>query len=715
MDDQELTAPRRWPLILAAVATLVWIAMVGALIIEGVQPNAIQRLLGVDMQVLDAIANLSFGVTAPLAILWLIALRLRDRSGARAEAAAHLALSLDTTDARLASAHAALQALHGSIDQLGERVAATGTTLADQARALGTAHESWSATSTALGSASDAASAAAAALTAAAPMALGQAGDLAALLTQAEADMRRQQGESAAMIATLHDALRAASDAALQRAAQSVEAIEALAAASGRATSALQGPAEQLTIAVDAAFTRTAAAMDASRDGVHAQTSALLTSVDQARITLDQIGGEAAREIHKRLETLLRAAEDLGAQLETQQIRSRDMVDQVERGFGVLDAKLSNSVASGNVALDTFTAKTTAARDSVHRLVEPVGEVHSALVAVEARVVALSGSTTQAIDALASALPAAIPHISAIAAQLDGLYDRAEALAAPIEDGQSVIAASQAQMDATRAAMETAAARLTTELGTAREHLDAIEQQAGSTALSASAQLIDVFARVREIAAQTSGTMRETLSGVVDEAEAALDKAGTAKAESAFGAPVRARIAELEDVSGRAAKAAQAASERLTRQLVDLTKTVATVEARIDEVDAHYDVRLRDDIAHRSAALLESLKGTAVDIAGLLAIEVSDTDWDRYLKGDKGLFARRTVKLIDGGTARVIARHFKHDPEFRVQATRYIEEFETLIGRAQGSRDGKSLAVTLLSSDIGKLYVALAQGTERIR
>jgi hypothetical protein len=31
------------------------------------------------------------------------------------------------------------------------------------------------------------------------------------------------------------------------------------------------------------------------------------------------------------------------------------------------------------------------------------------------------------------------------------------------------------------------------------------------------------------------------------------------------------------------------------------------------------------------------------------------------------------------------------------------------------TRDGNALGVTLLSSDMGKLYVALAQGIERLR
>ena len=46
---------------------------------------------------------------------------------------------------------------------------------------------------------------------------------------------------------------------------------------------------------------------------------------------------------------------------------------------------------------------------------------------------------------------------------------------------------------------------------------------------------------------------------------------------------------------------------------------------------------------------------------------------------------------------------------------RYIHDFEAMLRRVLSSRDGNPLGVTLLSSDMGKLYVALAQAIERLR
>jgi hypothetical protein len=46
---------------------------------------------------------------------------------------------------------------------------------------------------------------------------------------------------------------------------------------------------------------------------------------------------------------------------------------------------------------------------------------------------------------------------------------------------------------------------------------------------------------------------------------------------------------------------------------------------------------------------------------------------------------------------------------------RYIHDFEAMLRRILADRDGSPLGVTILSSDMGKLYVALAQAIERIR
>ena len=58
---------------------------------------------------------------------------------------------------------------------------------------------------------------------------------------------------------------------------------------------------------------------------------------------------------------------------------------------------------------------------------------------------------------------------------------------------------------------------------------------------------------------------------------------------------------------------------------------------------------------------------------------------------------------------------FERDSDFREHVSRYIHDFEAILRQVLSTRDGHALGVTLLSSDMGKLYVALAQAIERLR
>ena len=94
---------------------------------------------------------------------------------------------------------------------------------------------------------------------------------------------------------------------------------------------------------------------------------------------------------------------------------------------------------------------------------------------------------------------------------------------------------------------------------------------------------------------------------------------------------------------------------------------------------------------------------------------MTDTAWASYLRGDRGVFTRRAVRLLDAGEAREILVHYEEDNDFRDHVNRYIHDFEAMLRNVLSTRDGMPLSVTLLSSDAGKLYVALAQAIERLR
>jgi hypothetical protein len=241
------------------------------------------------------------------------------------------------------------------------------------------------------------------------------------------------------------------------------------------------------------------------------------------------------------------------------------------------------------------------------------------------------------------------------------------------------------------------------------------EQNGRKLVDSAAPQMIEAMLRVRETAAQAADHAREALGSVIPEAADALGRASGEAMDRALLDRVEKQMAEITAAAEQAVQAATKASERLMREMLTISETSAAVEARISEAKTEAAANDEASFSRRVALLIESLNSAAIDVTKILSNEVTDTAWASYLRGDRGVFTRRAVRLIDSGEARDIARHYEQEPEFREHVNRYIHDFEAMLRRILASRDSSPLGVTMLSSDMGKLYVALAQAIERLR
>jgi hypothetical protein len=153
----------------------------------------------------------------------------------------------------------------------------------------------------------------------------------------------------------------------------------------------------------------------------------------------------------------------------------------------------------------------------------------------------------------------------------------------------------------------------------------------------------------------------------------------------------------------------------VAKQLGELNDMTTSLEGRIADTINSFESVKDDSFARRMLILTESLNSTAIDVTKILSNDVTDTAWAAYLKGDRGVFTRRAVRLLDSREAKIIAKHYADDSDFREHVNRYVHDFEGIMRLLLSTRDGNAIGVTLLSSDIGKLYVALAQAIERLR
>lgn len=174
-------------------------------------------------------------------------------------------------------------------------------------------------------------------------------------------------------------------------------------------------------------------------------------------------------------------------------------------------------------------------------------------------------------------------------------------------------------------------------------------------------------------------------------------------------------LGKLEQTAAHASGVGREAAIQLRDQLVKVNELTGNLEQRVSRARELAEEQVNNDFTKRMALITDSLNSAAIDITSALSTEVADTAWDAYLKGDRGIFTRRAVALVDKSTAKSIGALYISDEAFKANVSRYIHDFEALLRATLSTRDGHVLSVTMLGSDMGKLYVTLAQAIERFR
>lgn len=510
---------------------------------------------------------------------------------------------------------------------------------------------------------------------------------------------------------------------AAQKLAAHLSRVESVSANAG---TQLEDAASRMTDAIDAALNRAATAGDAARQNMDAQGAAMMALVEQTQAALARTGANSADAIARRVDDVTEKLEAMGALLASQSETTsvlltsvRDNLEGVDTQFETLDAKgvqRTERLAAALATLDhhatTLTATLATGTTTADTLISRTESLMTALDASAREIDETLPGAFDRLDVKAAASRAKIAETAPIVTQIE--RDASSALDRLIE-AESLIAKQRAALAGLAGDTESrlrssgeAAAKLVAAVESAEETTRRLAEGAG-------AQLIDAMVRVRETANAAADRAREAIGAVIPEATAQFSAASREALTKAITQEVEAQIADLATTAEQAVETATKASDRLMRQMLTIAETSAAVEARIADARTEAEASDRDNFARRVALLIESLNSTAIDVTKIMSNEVTDSAWASYLRGDRGVFTRRAVRLLDAGDVKEIARKYDDESDFREQVNRYIHDFEAMLRNVLATRDGSSLGVTLLSSDMGKLYVALAQAIERLR
>ncbi len=440
---------------------------------------------------------------------------------------------------------------------------------------------------------------------------------------------------------------------------------------------------------------------------------AVAVLVGETRTELAALGDADLRLVDDRITATVAVIDNLGRQITACGDQSSRVTATVEAEFGVLEQQFRLAERDGETRLAAMADQIGAVRTSIEHLNEPIREVHTSLGDVDAQVAHIGIASTD----LTARLNA---DFGVTAAAFAGMHEGAAALLrettllkAETAEGSAAIAAVSDRFAGERAAFAAAAATLGTTFDRAREVLDTLAAATAEVSAGTADELGRTFERAHRLAEANTAALRDMLTAVIREAEDALGKSGAEIAEAAFGQPIRGELAAIGIATGQAGELAEAAARRIAVQVRAVGTLVDGVNDKVGEMETRLDVRARDTLSARSSRLIAMLATASVDVTRLLSMDAGEQAWVRYLKGDRSIFARRAVRLIDRPMSVKIARHFAHDPQFNDEASHYLDLFEQLARRLMTDPDGDALLATVVSSDIGKLYVAIARASGR--
>ncbi|HEX8387436.1 MAG TPA: hypothetical protein VF636_00340 [Sphingomonas sp.] len=577
-------------------------------------------------------------------------------------------------------------------------------------------------------------------LSEAATLAQGGVGALLAALPRTQegvtevARVLDRAGESAAEHASvlrrelveLADRSREADATASGSAKALAERIAEMDARSDSAGARLDAVSAQLAQTVDALVARTTATVDGARQGIAAQGEAMVAAVAKHQARLDHAARVSAEALAERIATVEDVIERISGRLDAQRASGDLIVEHLRTGIVDVEGRLNRLHAEGGERAQMLAASISALGGSADAMTEAlkagdamatrtIGTTESLLIALDAATREIDETLPDALGRLDGRITAtkrllgeAKPELLALVTAAESTHDAIEAVAGVVADQRRTLDQLSGQL------LET--------LGTGRAKAEALSVTVDETidrtrrfADEAAPQMVQSLLRVRDSAAAAAENAREALASVVPDAVARLESAGTDALRRAASTTVERQIHALAQATEAAVDAAARAAERIAHEAQAIVERTAVVEAHIATAREERDGQERESLSRRVAGLIESLNSASIDVTKMLAPDVSDSAWAAYLKGDRGVFTRRAVRLLEGGDARDVARLYDADDGFRDATNRYIHDFEAMLRDVLKHPDGQPLSITLLSSDMGKLYVALAQAIERLR
>ncbi|WP_265563145.1 hypothetical protein [Sphingomicrobium arenosum] len=502
------------------------------------------------------------------------------------------------------------------------------------------------------------------------------------------------------------------------------EQFSALQQFGGDSFDAIERSRRETATMVDELLNRSRSTIEEIRDGLEAQGQAVDVLVTRAQTGMEDLGTGAVGALYEQIEQTEGALSRIGEQVRERDEQARAMIAGLDEGLGALGQRFEALGSDGDARAERIAATLSTVREQLAATSEEAREQDGMLDTLATRsegirdtLAQLSnflnqqlagdiGGAQDAIDRLSGAGDSLVPQLAEMRSNADETGEAIERAGARITENREALAALVEGLDS---GTRDAQARL----ADLQQSITILQDDAKSLTAETGPALLDALVQVQEASARAREAAREAIAKAIPEAAGNLSAEARKALENAVEDVVLSQMKELDTLSARAVDAAKGASDRLSAQMLSIGQTAAALEDHLAHVEEEGREAQSERFTHQVSLLMESLNSAAIDVEKILSDDVDDKSWAAYLKGERGVFTRKAVRLLSQGEAREIGDIYDSDPEFRGAVNRFIHDFEAMLRRVLAERDGGMIGVTLMSSDMGKLYAALGQAIER--
>ncbi len=529
---------------------------------------------------------------------------------------------------------------------------------------------------------------------------------------------RTAQTEMTAMVATLgkiQDAGTAAQQSLAELTDKSGQSLDSLAIEAERIKTSL---AEQLQEAEAGSSQLTALLQKTAAETVAA--------IHKTRAELATEASESAQAMRDDLDALEAALASAGQVADAEEERLKALTATLNQNISDIAENMQNLDNDGGEKTAKLAFAMSAMEQNSAALRQTLENGHSAadgmIERMEKLLVALDSSARE----MDETLPMAFERVSEKSRESLALYGQIASQARKAQEDAGRVAQQVAQTDHSvteqqqhirklRDESDEASQSVVQQIADISQAIQDVREQNEALTESAGEKMISALLRVKETARQASDYSRDALENSIAGSTEAFEKISEEALNRIIDDKIASIAPKLEQAVASAVSTTQSTAAHLTEQLAAIEEMTKNLEQRILFAKEKAEQSSDENFTRRVAQLTESLNSISIDVGKILSNDVTDTEWAAYLKGDRGIFTRRAVRLLDNREVREILAQYSGNDEFREHVNRYIHDFEAMLRGVLATRDGSAISVTLLSSDVGKLYVALAQAIERLR